>query len=147
MLGALDRRELTIEEGDVGVVGGEQIGAALGTGPHHQHRILGLDSRGESGNEVAGVEIPVDRVTLGRAQLGILLSPGLEGADPEPSLDQLVDGSLGQHLGQEELLVVVAQLDHGRIGEPQQLVAGEAVLVVLDPVHDVQVVLLPQGTE
>ncbi len=51
---------------------------------------------------------------------------------------------LRQHFGEQELFFVVPQVDHRLVRLAKQFFAGELVLVVLDPVHDVEIVLLSQ---
>ena len=82
----------------------------------------------------------------GLAELGELSAPRSEPGKPEPIRDQLVQEVLAQNFIEEVLPVrVILQLGHRLVPELKQLLTGDPVLEVLDPLEQVLVVALPEG--
>jgi len=92
------------------------------------------------------LEAPVVRRLLCLAQLGELLAPPRERWKPQPLHDEAVHGFLHHDFGQEVLARGgVGQLHGGVVAKAEQLLPGERVFVVLDPLEQVLVVALFGG--
>lgn len=98
-----------------------------------------------AGEYAGALESPVSRLPLGLAEPGEFLAPAAEAGKPEAFLDELVHRDLGEQLGQQVLpFRIVLQLGHRVVAEPEQLFAGERVLIVFDALEEVLLVPLAQ---
>ena len=80
-LDPLHAAEIARDEGDDGVVGGEQIARGLGGASDDERGVLRLEPREQAAEGAGGLESPVGRRPLGLPQLEELAAPAVVRAE------------------------------------------------------------------
>src|SRR5438874_5889576 len=142
-LGRLDGAQVVVDQEYLGVVRrDEQRGGERGRADHNGE-VAGLEAAHRADERAIRFEAPMRRGALRGAQRAVLLAPAGERRQPQPPGDEAVDVLEQQHLGEEVLpRGVLLELAHRLVADLQQLLAGERVLVLLDPLQQELLVLL-----